>query len=76
MKRFLTVKEVLMIGRKLRQSLAQLFSAAAIFWLTATPINTQEFNMTDQRPGLNYSINIHAKNMYMKLYINDAPILL
>ena len=64
-----------MIGRKLRQSLAQLFSAAALFWLTATPINTQEFNMTDQRPGLNYTININAENMLVKVYINDAPML-
>ena len=31
--------------------------------------------MSDQRPELLYSINIHAKNMLVKLYINDAYIL-
>ena len=31
--------------------------------------------MTDQRPTLNYGININAKNMFVRAYVNGAPIL-
>ncbi len=64
-----------MIGQKPRQKIARLLSVITALWLMAMPTNAQDIDMPDQRPELLYSINIDAKNMFVKLYINDAYIL-
>jgi len=66
-----------MCGQNLNWKFCKLFSTIAVFWVVAIAVQGQERNMTNEIPEKMYSgINIDAENMFLKVYINGALMLL